>query len=265
MNPRILVATACAVSVVFGIVILRKAWHGRVYLAPQHPSIKGLANGLMPQDFAEWQKVGTGAVPVLVQALEMRPGPLDKAYSNTWSKLPVQVQSVLPVPSDDAQLRAAAAALLADTTIGAHIPLPVLSRALQDQFWGVRMNALACLDRVVLPQAGPEKLEILTNILTAATDKQAEVRMSAVYCLRFYKEASNQVTSALVTALADDKPDVRIRAAMAFYEIDPAAAEKARAVSVAFDCLEYNGLFGSRALAREFLQRIGKLPPDAPK
>ena len=184
------------------------------------------------------------------------------SYSNAWAGMPAQIQSNLPAPVDDAQIRMAAGALLADPKIGTNIPIAALVNALQDRFSPVRQNALACLANVVLPRAGPEKAEILPKLLTAATDPETPVRMSAVSCLRFYKDASGQVIPTLTKASADDYPDVRIRAAMAFHEVDPAAAERAGAIPVAIDCLRSDGRHGSKVLATEFLQKLGKLPSN---
>jgi len=66
----------------------------------------------------------------------------------------------------------------------------------------------------------------------------------------------------LSKALTDNFADVRIRAAMAFYRFDPAQAEKAGALTTAFDCLQSNGPHGSGRLAAGFLKKEGKLPPS---
>jgi HEAT repeat protein len=128
------------------------------------------------------------------------------------------------------------------------------------------MNALACLNNAVLPKPGPdglgeEKEAILTLVLAAAQDPQIEVRMSAVNCLGYFKEAPDQVIPVLAKALTDNFPDVRIRAAMAFYRFDPAQAEKAGALTTAFDCLHSDGRHGSGHLAADFLKKEGKLSP----
>ena len=86
--------------------------------------------------------------------------------------------------------------------------------------------------------------------------------MSAVCCLGYFKEAPDQVIPILSKALTDNFADVRIRAAMAFYRFDPAQAEKAGALTTAFDCLQSNGPHGSGRLAAGFLKKEGKLPPS---
>jgi len=128
------------------------------------------------------------------------------------------------------------------------------------------MNALSCLNNAVLPKLGPdglgeEKGTILTLVLAAAQDPQMAVRMSAVYCLGYFKEATNQVIPVLSKGLTDNFPDVRIRAAMAFYRLAPVQAEKAGALTTAIDCLHRDTPHGARELAADFLQKEGKLPP----
>src|SRR5205814_3264972 len=127
-----------------------------------------------------------------------------------------------------------------------------------------------CLNKAVLAKAGPmglgaEEGTILSLVLGAAQDPRMEVRMSAVFCLGYFKETPDQVIRVLSKALTDDSPDVRIRAAKAFYGLDPVQAEKAGALATAFDCLHSNGTFGSRHLAADFLKKEGRMPPGENK
>jgi hypothetical protein len=126
----------------------------------------------------------------------------------------------------------------------------------------VRENTLHGIGAVVLPRGGPEKAAILPDLLKAAADSEAFVRMSAVYCLRFYQDARVQVIPTLTKAMADYSPDVRIRAVMAFQEVDPEAGEKAGAINVAVDCLHCGGVLGAEGLATDFLTKLDKIPSD---
>ena len=83
------------------------------------------------------------------------------------------------------------------------------------------------------------KQDILGSLLCAAKEPKMDVRMIAVNCLGFYTNQAERVVPVLTKALADDYPDVRVRAVMAFYKINPAAAEKAGALSVLFDSRSY--------------------------
>ena len=79
------------------------------------------------------------------------------------------------------------------------------------------------------------------------------------------KETPDQVIPVLSKALTDDSPDVRIRAAKAFYGLDPVQAQKAGALTTAFDCLHSSGPYGSRYLAAGFLKQEGRMPPGENK
>ena len=219
---------------------------------------------------AQRQNLDTNSIPLLSHALQTRPGAVDKAYAWAWSNAPSVIRTNLSQPLDSNvahQIRIKASALLADPKIGGSVPPSTIVKELRDPFWGIRMNALACLNNAVLSKVGPEALgdqreTIFSLVLTAAQDPQMEVRMSAVYCLGFFKDAPDQVIPVLSKALNDEYPDVRIRAAMVFYRFDPARAEKAGAVTTAFACLNSNGPHGSGYLAADFLRKEGKLPPD---
>ena len=217
----------------------------------------------------EMKLLDSNAIPALSKALETKPGKIDKAYAWIWSRTPGQVRSNFPPPLDSAtadQIRLNASVLLGNFKVGEFVPPSTLVKELRDPNWGVRMNALACLGREVLPKLGPDRLReekgpILALVLAAAQDPKMEVRMSAVYCLGYFKEAPDRVTPVLSKALTDDYPDVRVRAAIAFYRLDPAQAEKRGALNTLFDSLPYNSPFGSRYVAEDFLRKEGKLGP----
>jgi hypothetical protein len=214
---------------------------------------------------AQQEDLDTNTIPLLARALQTRPGTVDKIYALAWSNAPLAIRSNLPAPLDSAaaeQVRLRASALLAGPKIRGSVQGSTLIKELQDPFWGVRMNALACLNN---PAAlGEEEGRVFALVLAAAQDPQMEVRMSAIYCLGYFKDAPDQVVPILSKALNDNSPDVRIRAAMAFYEFNPVAAEKAGALTVAFDCLHSNGPHGSGHLAADFLKKEGKLAANGP-
>jgi HEAT repeat protein len=267
MKLRLLAIVGILVVLVLGLVLLYNAWRGPVIQwAQEREVITSLAAPLRPEtDIAKWQRLGTNAVPVLSKALERPLSPLDKAYASVWSHLPLTIRSNLARPLDPNAIRMRASFLLAQSNIGGSTATSTLARELQDTNWCVRVNALACLNNAILPESGPDRLgkekeEILALVLAAAHDRRMEVRMSSVYSLGFFNEASNRVLPVLSQALTDDYPDVRVRAAIAFYGIDPAGAEKAGALSTALDCLQYDGPHGSKWLAADFLRQEGKLP-----
>jgi HEAT repeat protein len=248
---------------VLALALLYPAWHRR-YVQGEHDRLlmRGLATPLRTDtDFAEWLRLGTAAVPVLTKALETKPTTIDKVYAPAWSNAPPAVRSKLPPPLDATTadtIRVRASALLSRPEIGKHVPIDTVVKELRNPSWGVRMNAIVRLDRVVLKSSGTEALgedkgTILALVLAAAQDPKKEVRMMAVYCLQHFKDASDQVTPVLANALTDYYPDVRVRAAIAFYRIDPIGAEKAGALSIVSDVLQYHTPFGAEDLAAYFL------------
>jgi HEAT repeat protein len=266
MKRRVLIAFAILLLLVLWAITWGLARHvPSVHGKPETLMIKSLANAAGPGAYGQEQSLGPEAVPVLLQALKSQPGTFARAYSNTWSELPASLQSNLPAPVDDANIRIRASALLVQQKSGAGIPLSALARALNDSEWAVRVNALVCLCKFILPESRPDKADIFPLLVTATEDSRMEVRMSAVNCLGFYKDQPDRVIPYLTNALADYSPDVRIPAAMALDRVDPIVAEEAGAVAVAFDCLESNGPMGSRQLAADFLQKLGKLPPKESK
>jgi hypothetical protein len=272
MKMRVLVAFSSLAAIILVLLLLFGVRSGGSLNENQERALKrSLRAPLTPATHLELgHNLDTNAIPVLTKALETRPGLVDKAYGWAWSNAPAATRSNLPRPLDSAaadQIRLRASALLGDPKVGNFVAPSTLVKELRDPSWGIRMNALACLNNAALPKSGPEGLReekgtILTLVLAAAQDPQMEVRMSAVLCLGYFKEAPDQVIPVLSKALTDNFPDVRIRAAMAFYRFDPAQAEKAGALTTAFDCLHSNGTHGSRHLAADFLKKEGKLPPS---
>jgi hypothetical protein len=263
LKKRVLITIACAVILTVGVLGWSVASHYWVtHKSLESPLISDLQAGVRPQESFKWRALGTGAVPILITASQYQPDALSIAYSKAWARIPAQIQSNLPAPVDGAKIRMAALGLLADPQLGTNVQISTLTNALQDRSWPVRYNALACLGNAVLPVAGPERIQVLPQLIAAAADREMMIRMLAVVCLEFFKDVPDRVIPTLTKRLADDSPDVRIRAARAFYKIDPAAAERAGALSVAANCLHSDGPHGAKGLAIEFLQKLGKLPSD---
>lgn len=246
---RFLLALGVLLITIVGLILwVSSVWRQRTFNGkPESYWINSLskARNFSSLDFDEWQAdrkewrtLGPQAVPILITALEMRPGLATKPYARYRSRLPTTLQKMLPPPMDYERLHYVAWAKLADQTNRVSIPAKLVTRALKDQVLGVRYNALACLNLVILPNSGAEKDQFLPWLLDAAYDPQMEVRMSAVDCLGHYRDQPNVVIPVLSNALENPYPDVRIRAAMALNRVDPAAAERARVKDVAYDRLK---------------------------
>jgi hypothetical protein len=146
---RLLVAFIClAVGVPVIIHVLGKRSGGSLALEKERVLIRSLRTPSQTWP-AQQQGLDTSAIPVLAKALETRPGIVDKAYTWAWSNAPVAVRSNLPHPLDSAaadQIRLRASALLAGPKVGESVPPSTLVKELRDPYWGIRMNALACLN-----------------------------------------------------------------------------------------------------------------------
>lgn len=267
MKKRLLLTLVVLLIAVIGVVAWGvSGWRQRTFNEKTESEwISGLGrqwtNGGVEEIVAEheeWYALGPQATPILLKAVEMQPGPGAKIYAKLWSKLPATVQNRLPLPVDYRRIHMVAWSHLASQRTNAAIPAEAVVRALKDQDWIVRNNALCCLDQVILPNARTEKGQFLPSLIEKTEDQQMEVRMIAVVCLGYYRDQANLVVPVLTNALANPYPDVRIRAAMALDRIDPNAAERAGVKAVAHDCLKSDGPNGSAALAAKFLQELEK-------
>lgn len=226
--------------------------------------INSLEKGVtVPNDMILWRSFGSDAVPILLKALQKRPGPSDRIYIWLLPKLPTTLRNKLPMPRDCAKIRASAAAMLTILDPKITIPSKPLALAISDESWMVRMNAIGCLSTVVLPALEEEpKQEILPSLLDASKDLNSEVRMVAVYSLCFFTNQAQAVVPVLTNALHDTEPDVRVRASMALYKVDPAS--RSSAIHTAYECVKNKrgSPHGAEELARKFLEEIGESLPN---
>lgn len=206
-----------------------------------------------------WRKLGSNAVPILLDALQMKAGPVQKVYSNLWSKLPSSQQKHLPTPLNYSNTRSSAASMLSAVARKQKIPLEPLVGAMEDDNWVTRMGVLALLNNFILKKPPADKEKIFPAVLRAAQDNQREVRMSAACALQYFPEHKATIIPVLKKFLFDESdPDVRIRAVLALYELDPMMAEKAGAAVVAGECMNSKGPFGARWLAGDFLEELAR-------
>jgi hypothetical protein len=140
---------------------------------------------------ADWEKLGTNAIPVVLEAVQRRDRPFHYQYKWLYSKLPAAAKMHLPIPAVDAPLvRYGADVLLASNREKSKILAPALSRIL-------------------------------------ANSRDPGVRYTSVCCLLYYSGNNPDVTAALVKALWDSDVKVRVVATNALKDIDSEAALKA--------------------------------------
>lgn len=261
------------VVVVLGVIILWRrahAFNGRSKrewissLDKTYPSTSASSFiSALHDEEVEWHKLGSNAVPILIEALQMKQTSIQRGYSNMWGKLPTNTRKLLPVPLNDVNIRIRAGSMLSSLASKYSIPLAPLALGLEDKEWMVRWSVLCVLDYGALKTNSAGKSTVLPAILRCAQDPHQEVRMCAAVDLQYFPGDAATVVPVL-KSLMQDSPDVRVRAAMAFYRLDPRLAENAGVLAVLAQCLESaNGVHGSRYLAAEFLAEMAETSDSA--
>src|SRR5262249_54952017 len=90
-----------------------------------------------------------------------------------------------------------------------------------------RTSNLTRISAGILANHRAEPDLVVPLFISWLTNSNWELRSSAAYGLRQYGERATSAVPALVTALNDTHPIVRLAAEDALFEIDPAALEKA--------------------------------------
>lgn len=209
------------------------------------------------QNRADWKNLGSNAVPILLDALQMKEGPVEKVYSHLWKKFPT-AHKRFPEPLSYWRMHEQAVMMLGDAGRNYNIPIEPLLIILEDDNWIVRMDVLTILNNFAPKSQPADKDKIFLAILRATKNTYPEVRMSAVYALHNFPEHASAIFPILKKLLGDSEPDIRIGAATVFYRLDPIAAEKAGAVVVAADCMKNKGVPGARYRAADLLEEMAK-------
>lgn len=148
-----------------------------------------------------WDELGSGEIPVLIKALEIRDSRWHNIYPRMhraiWRRLPVSILRRLPRPLDTENIAINALLLIYPKN---------------DEY---RTNA--AVFRPAIP--------VLVHLVR--TDKSGPIRMMAAAELGFIGAKDEVVTATLVEALNDNSQAVRINATEALRRIDPEAARRA--------------------------------------
>jgi hypothetical protein len=91
------------------------------------------------------KEAGADAIPSLVKALQKKDSVLKRIYISIWWKLPALPQRVLPRPVNAVRIREVAAMALGDLGPAGRIAVPVLTQALNDEGFAVRVFAAEAL------------------------------------------------------------------------------------------------------------------------
>ena len=142
ITKRVLLTLAIGLIAVAGVIICvasfgkERTFNGR----PESYWIATLASGVSPTPGEDrrsvdeaWQALGPQAVPILLRALEMKPGPLAKPFNKLWPKLPAALQKFLPNPVNYESIHANAWIRLAEQKTKVTIPPRLVARALKEE------------------------------------------------------------------------------------------------------------------------------------
>jgi len=191
-----------------------------------------------------WRDFGPAGLRVLERGLDVnRGGKYRKFYSRLTRILPNSVMRLLPAPQRQADQGARQCVLDLLRRMGedAHPAWTAVARALADENRSVRQLAITYFthpenDKAFLNQMpARDKEKLLPLFIRALEDNhpaQSGLRNNAALALKYYPEHALLVTPALLKALQDPSPNVRLRCAEALNRVDPVAGSKAGAVTV---------------------------------
>ena len=165
--------------------------------------------------WAAFSGMGTNADPILMDALEARDTPLEKAFRSFYfaKKLPARVRRFLPQPSGDPrQLQSAAFSVVQSSPDSPlFCKLAVCLKQPDSKFRGEVLP-------VVYSRIGPEDAGQVPFLLLAANDTNAIVRSEALLCLSRIGPSATNAVPAILKLCADKDMDVRMAAAKALWK-----------------------------------------------
>lgn len=207
---------------------------------PESQWIKNLKYRDDPQ-VEEWKGYGEAGVRVLVRGLENADRPLHRAYRKSYPRLVKSLRSWAPPPASDPTraTRLTIVSLLASLGGQADSAIPAMIRTLQiDDADEVRQSGITFF----LSQPGvtcrcnrlstSQKRALLPVLVRDLQNRNnAGLRQNAAIALNYFPEYRELITPALVLAMRDSDPMVRLHAAEALNHAAPADAQKVDATT----------------------------------
>ena len=220
---------------------------------PEHFWVTNVSYWPGDAEIKQWQEFGPEGVGVLIRGLEGANHPRERAYRRIYRqvapRLPGALVRVLPDPKLDATraTRMCLLSMLSRLGTNATIAEPMVARALSDEDASVRQLAITFYTsgedkHALLNQLDArEKARLLPHFIHALLDQANGnwgLRNNAAIALRYYPEHRQTVVPALVAALNDPVPTVRLMVAEALNQIDPHTSRRVGAVSVVIPILK---------------------------
>ncbi|MDB6066761.1 MAG: repeat protein [Pedosphaera sp.] len=227
MKRRFRVALVVLVIAVIGGLIWmevrprNRMFHGE----PESVWIESINSADSDPEFQQWKNFGSEGVPLLVKGLQKGGGRWERFYFKLWPKLPSFLGHRLAKPVDSIAVRTRSALILRHMGNDAQTAIPALLQALDDDCYGVRMNAIAALN-ALSPGMGKAKSDVLPRLIEATRDTFPGVRNNAILGLKNYPEQAGVVIPIVVKALSDADPNVRFAAIKSLVQLDSATAQK---------------------------------------
>jgi len=205
-------------------------------------SVKYTFDAGYDEQVKEWRGYGEEGVQVLIRGLQHANHPGERVYRSIYRRMPGFLMRWLPSAKDDSTraTRMCLVSLLSSLGNDAKSATPIMIRTLrQDEADSVRQCSINFFtgsedENCLLNQLpASEKKRLVPALLRALQNKgNWGLRNNAANALKWIPEEKTVIAPALVAALQDPQPQVRLLAAKALNRVDPEAAQKAGAVSM---------------------------------
>jgi len=240
----------------FGIILIGAL--ALIALAPRDPVFHGkresewitnivygmsLSEDQNKQQVQRWRDFGPEGLRVLERGLAPNRGlTYQKLYGRFASILPGPMLRLLPAPPPKTVggTRHIVVDLLCRMGKDAYPAWPAVARTLSDEDPWVRARAISFFtgsedDKALLNQLPAKEKQTLLPLFIRSLEDGGwswNPRNNAALALRYFPEQASLFTPALIKALQDSSPYVRLNAATTLNRVDPVAGSKAGAVAV---------------------------------
>ncbi|MCX6928671.1 MAG: HEAT repeat domain-containing protein [Verrucomicrobia bacterium] len=218
---------------------------------PEHYWVTNVSYSPSDVEIKQWQEFGPEGVRVLIRGLEKANHAWEKKYRSIYRqvapRLPVGLARFLPNPKMDSTrgTRMCLVSFICKLGTNATMAEPIMARMLSDEDASVQQLAINFFtwgesETALLNQLDPkEKRRLLPAFIRALRNQTHDgLRNNAAIALKYYPEHRQIVVPALVAALNDPVPRVRLMVAGALNQVDPDTSKRVRAVSVVIPILK---------------------------
>lgn len=242
----ILILAGVCVLVIVGVVL----WFSGVRLGKSDPPFRGKSESVWIKELKysddeqvkEWRGYGEEGVQVLIRGLDHANHPGERAYRRFYRRMPGFVMRWLPTPKGDStrDRRMCLTSLLSSLGKDANSATPIMIDTItRDEDASVRQCSVNFFtdsedENCLLNQLPVSEKRKLVPALLRDLQNSGDwgLRNNAANALKWIPEEKQVIAPALVAALQDPQPQVRLLAAQALNRVEPEAAKKAGAVSV---------------------------------